>query len=108
MSCVTDLGDSFSAPIPLPAGTGNIELRMDVDCEPLIFAYRLPGQEWRALPQGFDASIVSDEAGPPILPNFTRAFAGVCCQDGAGTRQPADSDYFEYHERGYQPGPVLQ
>ncbi len=92
MSCVTDVGDSFSAPMPLPAGTGNIELRMDVDYERLIFAYRLPGQAWQALPQVFDASIVSDEAGPPILPNFTGAFAGVCCQDGAGTRRPADFD----------------
>ena len=76
MSCVTDVGDSFSAPIPLPAGTGNIELRMDVDYERLIFAYRLPGEAWRALPQVFDASIVSDEAGPPTLPNFTGAFRG--------------------------------
>jgi beta-xylosidase len=43
-----------------------------------------------------------------FLPNFTGAFAGVCCQDGAGTRRPADFDYFEYHERGYQPQPALQ
>ena len=55
------------------------------------------------LPQVFDASIVSDEAGPPTLPNFTGAFAGVCCQDGAGTGQPADFDYFEYRGRDYQP-----
>jgi xylan 1,4-beta-xylosidase len=108
MSCVTDVGDSFSAPIPLPAGAGNIELRMDVDYERLVFAYRLPGQAWQALPQVFDASIISDEAGPPILPNFTGAFAGVCCQDGAGTRRPADFDYFEYIERCYQSRPALQ
>jgi xylan 1,4-beta-xylosidase len=103
MSCVPDVGDSFSAPIPLPAGTGNIELRMDVDYERLIFAYRQAGDAWRMLPQVFDASIVSDEAGPPTLPNFTGAFAGVCCQDLAGTRRPADFDYFEYRERDYQP-----
>jgi len=103
MSCVTDVGESFSTPIPLPAETGNIELRMDVDYERLIFAYRLPGDAWRVLPQVFDGSIVSDEAGPPTLPNFTGAFAGVCCQDLAGTRRPADFDYFEYHERDYQP-----
>jgi xylan 1,4-beta-xylosidase len=102
MSCVTDVGDSFSAPIPLPPGTSRIELRMDVDYERLIFAYRLPGEAWRPLPQVFDASIVSDEAGPPTLPNFTGAFAGVCCQDGAGTRRPADFDYFEYRGREYQ------
>ncbi len=108
MSCSPDVGDSFTAPIPLPAGTGDIELRMDVDYERLVFAYRLPGQAWRALPQVFDASIVSDEAGPPTLPNFTGAFAGVCCQDGAGTRRPADFDYFEYRERDYQPRLALR
>ena len=120
MSCVTDVGDSFTAPIPLPAGTGNIELRMDVDFERLIFSYRLPpsiptrsvsealpGQPWQPLPQVFDASIVSDESGPPTLPNFTGAFTGVCCQDTAGTARPADFDYFEYRERDYQSRPVL-
>jgi len=107
MSCLTDVGDSFSAPIPLPAGTGHIELRMDVDYERLIFSYRLPGQAWRAVPQVFDASIVSDEAGPPTLPNFTGAFVGVSCQDGAGTGRAADFDYFEYRERDYQVRPDL-
>jgi xylan 1,4-beta-xylosidase len=82
---------------------GNPVLRLDVDYERLIFFYRLPGQAWRALPQVFDASIVSDESGPPTLPNFTGAFVGICCQDGAGTRRPADFDFFEYDERGYQP-----
>ena len=35
MSCVTDVGDSFTSPIPLPADTGKLELRMDVDYERL-------------------------------------------------------------------------
>jgi len=74
MSCVTDVGDSFSDPIILPAPAGNIELRMDVDYERLFFAYQMPGEAWQVLPQVFDASIVSDEAGPPTLPNFTGAF----------------------------------
>ncbi len=103
MSCLTDVGDSFGTPIPLPAGTGNIELRMEVDHERLILAYRLPDEAWRVLPQVYDASIVSDEAGPPTLPNFTGAFVGVSCQDAAGTRRPADFDYIEYHERDYRP-----
>jgi xylan 1,4-beta-xylosidase len=106
MSCLTDVGDSFSAPIPLPPDTGTIELRMDVDLERLLFAYRLPGQDWQPLPQVFDASIASDEAGPPTLPNFTGAFVGVCCQDTAGTRRPADFKYFEYRGRDYLPRPV--
>ena len=96
MSCVTDIGDSFGVPIPLPAGTGEVELRMDVDYERLVFGYRLPGEDWRTVPQVFDASVVSDEAGPPTLPSFTGAFVGVCCQDGAGTGRAADFDYFEY------------
>ena len=103
MSCVTDVGDSLSAPVPLSPGAGNIELRMDVDYERLIFSYRLPGEDWRSLPQVFDASVVSDEAGPPTLPNFTGAFTGVCCQDGAGMGAPADFEYFEYHGREYRP-----
>ena len=102
-SCITDVGDSLSAPVPLSPGTGNIELRMDVDYERLTFAYRLTGESWRSLPQVFDASIVSDEVGPPTLPNFTGAFTGVCCQDGAGTGRPADFDHFEYRGREYQP-----
>lgn len=104
MSCVTDVGDSFSAPMPLPPGSGNIELRMEVDYERLLFSYRLPGEAWRRVPQVFDASIVSDEAGPPTLANFTGAFVGICCQDGAGTSGPADFDYFEYRPRDYEPG----
>jgi len=102
MSCLTDVGDSFSAPTALARGTSNIELRVDVDFERLILSYRTAGEAWRTLPQVFDASIVSDEAGPPTLPNFTGAFVGVCCQDGAGTARPADFDYFEYRAREYQ------
>jgi xylan 1,4-beta-xylosidase len=108
MSCVPDVGDSFSTPIPLPAGSDSIELRMDVDYERLRFAYRLPGKEFVPLPQVFDGSIVSDEAGPPTLPNFTGAFTGVCCQDHSGTRRPADFDYFDYRERDFQPQPVYE
>jgi hypothetical protein len=44
---------------------------------------------------------LSDEAGPPFYPNFTGAFVGVCCQDLAGTRRPADFEYFDYREREY-------
>jgi xylan 1,4-beta-xylosidase len=78
---------------------------MEVDYERLLFAYRLPGQEWERVPQVFDASIASDEAGPPTLPNFTGAFIGMCCQDGAGTARRADFDYFEYQERDFVPAP---
>jgi xylan 1,4-beta-xylosidase len=55
--------------------------------------------DWQWLPQVFDASILSDEATAPGLPNFTGAFVGVACQDTAGTAAAADFDWFEYRER---------
>jgi xylan 1,4-beta-xylosidase len=102
MSCNPDTGDSFSAAIPLSISTSSIELRMDVDFDRLVFAYRLPDEPWQMLPQVFDASIVSDEAGPPTSANFTGAFVGICCQDGAGTGQTADFDFFDYRERNFR------
>ena len=59
------------------------------------------GGAWQWLPQQFDASILSDEASAPGLPNFTGAFVGMACQDLAGTAMPADFDWFEYREREY-------
>ena len=47
-----------------------------MDYERLHFAYRLGGGDWQWLPQQFDASILSDEATAPGLPNFTGAFVG--------------------------------
>ena len=64
--------------------------------------YRVAGGEWTWLPQLFDASILSDEATAPGLPNFTGAFVGMACQDMAGTARPADFDWFEYVERRYR------
>ena len=82
-------------------------LRVEVDYERLHFAYRVEGvdNDWRWLPQQFDASILSDEATAPGLPNFTGAFVGMACQDLAGTRRPADFDFFEYRERAYRADP---
>ena len=81
-----------------------MQLRVEVDFERLHFAYRVEGDDpdWRWLPQQFDASILSDEATAPGQPNFTGAFVGMACQDGAGTARPADFDYFEYEEREYR------
>jgi xylan 1,4-beta-xylosidase len=103
MSCLPDQlqPDVFTAPIAIPAGV-RVHLRVEVDYERLYFAYRLDGQDWCWLPGPLDASILSDEAGPPGNPNFTGAFVGMCCQDVAGTRRPADFDYFEYQERSYR------
>lgn len=99
MTCNPDLGDGFTGPISLPADHHEIELKMEVDFERLYCSYKLPGDNWTRLPQVFDASIVSDEAGSPMQPSFTGAFVGVACQDGSGMRHPADFDYFEYVER---------
>jgi len=113
MSALPDqvMADTFTAPIPIASGVP-IDLRVEVDYERLRFAYRLgtgaglktgshENGEWQWLPQLFDASILSDEASAPGLPNFTGAFVGVACQDLAGTCRPADFDWFEYRERDY-------
>jgi xylan 1,4-beta-xylosidase len=97
--------DAFTAPIPIPEGP--IELRVEVDYERLRFAYRLGDGDWTWLPERFDASILSDEASAPGLPNFTGAFVGVTCQDLAGTMRPADFDWFDYRERDYRPDPTV-
>lgn len=108
MSCVPDSPqtDGFTPSIAITAGKP-VHLRVEVDCERLHFAYRVEGvdNDWCWLPQQFDASILSDEATAPGLPNFTGAFVGVACQDVAGTLKPADFDFFEYHERDYRANP---
>jgi xylan 1,4-beta-xylosidase len=100
MTCQPDLPDAFTAPIPLAANTP-VHLRVEVDYERMGFAYRVGAESWQWLPEQFDASILSDEAGPPGPPNFTGAFVGMCCQDLAGTRRAADFDSFEYREREF-------
>lgn len=102
MSALPDqiTADAFTSPIVIP-DSAPIELRVDVDYERLLFAYRIGGGAWLWLPQQFDASILSDEASAPGLPNFTGAFVGMACQDLAGTAIPADFDWFEYREREY-------
>jgi len=100
--------DAFTAPIPLSRGVP-VELRVEVDYERLRFAFRTGTGDWQWIPEQFDASIISDEATAPGLPNFTGAFVGMCCQDAAGTRRPADFDWFEYRHtepRAKASGPV--
>jgi xylan 1,4-beta-xylosidase len=105
MSALPDqvMADAFTPPIPIESGVP-IELRVDVDYERLLFAWRIGSGSWQWLPQVFDASILSDEATTPGLPNFTGAFVGMACQDLAGTAKPADFDWFEYRERDYVTG----
>jgi len=88
---------TLTAPVALPPGP--IALRAEVDGDTLRFAWR-PGieREWRPLPDTFDASILSDEATLPGLPNFTGAFVGIAACDTAGTAMPADFGWFHYRE----------
>ena len=95
--------DAFTAKVRVPAGP--VELRVEVDEERMYFGYRQGGGAWQWLPQQFDASILSDEASAPGLPNFTGAFVGMACQDMAGTAKPADFDWFEYRERAFAADP---
>jgi xylan 1,4-beta-xylosidase len=106
MSCLPDQlqSDAFTAPVPIPSGLP-VHLRVEIDFERLYFAWRVEDGEWTRVPGQFDASILSDEAGPPGNPNFTGAFVGMCCQDLSGARRPADFDYFIYRERSYQVDP---
>ena len=106
MSCLPDQlqPDVFTAPVFIPAGVP-VQLRAEVDYERLLFAYRVGNDPWQWLPGVFDASVLSDEAGPPGNPNFTGAFVGMCCQDLAGTRLAADFDWFDYRERDYLANP---
>lgn len=106
MSALPDqpMSDSFTAPLPIPDGP--LELRVDVDYDRLLFSWRPAGEEeWRFLPEQFDASILSDEATAPGLPNFTGAFVGMAAQDLAGTARPADFAWFDYRERDYAAAP---
>ncbi len=96
----TPLGSSLMTP-PIAIDAGPIGLRVEVDHESLRFGYRsAESTEWTWLPEQFDASILSDEATLPGLPNFTGAFVGMACQDMSGAGEPADFSYFDYIERG--------
>jgi xylan 1,4-beta-xylosidase len=108
MSCLPDQAqsDAFGAPIPIPKGA-SVYLRVEVDYERLLFAFRVEGWDWQWLPGPLDASILSDEAGLPGNPNFTGAFVGMCCQDLAGTCCNADFDYFSYKDRDYIADPQM-
>jgi len=94
--------DAFTPAIGIEPGLP-IVLRVEVDHHRLFFAYRVGDGAWHWVPQQFDASILSDEATAPGLPNFTGAFVGMACQDLSGTARPADFDWFEYREREYVP-----
>lgn len=89
--------DAFTEPISI-GFAGPLELRAGIRLDVLRFAFRSLGGEWQWLPQTFDASILSDEATAPGLPNFTGAFVGMACQDLSGSCRTADFPWFEYRD----------
>lgn len=101
MTASPDTGDCTLEVIAPALPEGPVELGVEVDLDRLWFAWRGEGENaWRRLPDALDASLLSDEASLPGLPNFTGAFVGMACQDMAGTATPADFAYFRYEGRG--------
>ncbi|HEY2434945.1 MAG TPA: glycoside hydrolase family 43 protein [Vicinamibacterales bacterium] len=96
--------DAFTAPIPIPSNRP-LDLRVEVDEERLLFAYRLGDGGWQWLSQVFDASLLSDEATAPGQPNFTGGFVGMACHDTSGAGLHADFAGFEYRERPFAARP---
>ena len=102
MLSVLPIGEGQSLLTPaMPVPAGPIAMRVQVDHEALRFAFRGEGEaDWTWLPERFDASLLSDEATLPGLPNFTGSFVGIACQDMAGTGRAADFRHFDYVETG--------
>jgi xylan 1,4-beta-xylosidase len=90
--------NAFSDPIPVHF-EGPLELRAEIRLDTLRFAWRSPGNDWNWLPRSFGASILSDEATAPGLPNFRGAFVGMACQDLSSSARSADFAWFEYLEQ---------
>lgn len=100
MSCEGDASleatfHDYENRVPLPAGQP-VFLRVVVRFQSLFFSWSADGRQWLELPFRLDASLLSDEAGKGEGAQFTGAFVGMCCQDLAGTRKPADFDFFSY------------
>jgi len=100
MSAIPRDGECGLVVEPVVIPPGPVSLRVDVDHEVARFAYRPQGSsDWCWLPHSLDASILSDEATLPGLPNFTGAFVGMACFDLSGAGMPADFAHFHYRER---------
>lgn len=81
---------------PVPAGTGTVYFRVQVDGEARTFSYSLDGKEWLEAGTVEDARFLSDE-GTLEKKAFTGAMVGLfAVNGGSGRRIPADFDWFEY------------
>lgn len=101
ISILSAVNNSYLEPagyVPLPDNAKRILLRAEVDYDKLQFSYSVDGEDgYEVIGPVLDASTLSDEACQEGW--FTGSFAGICCQDLTGFRQPADFDYFEYYNR---------
>lgn len=102
MSCPGDqsLATQFPLqlePVRVPA-EGPISLRANVARDTLQFYWSQNGEDWQAVGEPLDYSLLCDEVGKGDGANFTGAFVGMCAQDVAGTGLSADFRYFEYRE----------
>ena len=97
--------DAFTPPMAVPSGQP-IELRVEVDHERLLFAYRVGPRRVAAGCRSSTPASSPTRPRRPGAPNFTGAFVGMACQDLAGTARPADFDWFEYREREYLADPA--
>ncbi|RPH98077.1 MAG: glycoside hydrolase family 43 protein [Lysobacterales bacterium] len=100
MSCSGELSLNAQFPnywdrVPVPENRP-LFLRVRVDRHSLVFSWSADGDDWLELPLALDASVLCDEAGKGEGAHFTGAFVGMCCQDLAGTRLPADFARFSY------------
>jgi xylan 1,4-beta-xylosidase len=100
MSCEAEVSLDTTFPgyknrTPLPENQA-IYLRASVQARDLVFSWSADGKNWIELPLELDASLLSDESGKDGATQFTGAFAGMCCQDLAGTRKTADFSFFSY------------
>jgi xylan 1,4-beta-xylosidase len=107
MSCAGELSLNAHFPnygdrVPVPENRP-LFLRARVDRHNLACFWSVDGDKWLELPLALDASVLCDEAGKGEGAHFTGAFVGMCCQDLAGTRLPADFARFSYRGLDLQP-----
>lgn len=75
---------------------GEIHLGLELARGRIQFRYSVDGENWTPVGPGWPAHILSDDYQKL---GFTGAFVGMCCQDLAGGRHPADFRYFRYREK---------
>lgn len=89
LSC---LEGRFLIEVEKPVDADRVFMRVVLNRDKLNFFYSLDENNWEAIGESFNATLLSDECGP----GFTGAFIGMSAQDFDRHRQPAYFEYFEY------------